>query len=262
MNTSTSFSPSQSPETPMLAISALEVRYAALRAVQGISFEVGHGEIVVLLGSNGAGKSSLLKAVVGLESTAGGSVSLDGMDLKRLSLHKRARLGIGYLPEDRHKQGLILDWGLWMNVSLPTLGKFRRRLFLDQAEERRVAKDLLERVEVKAPSVYTKASALSGGNQQKVIVAKLLNSELKIIILDEPTKGVDVGAKTAIFDIMTHLAMQGYGIVMVSSEMPEVLGMSDRIVVMREGRVSATLATKDATQEIILAAAMAEVRPA
>ena len=227
-----------------------------------VSFSVRRGEILALTGLVGAGRTEVCEAIYGVTKADSGTVSLDGRPVSIHGPDEALAMGIGYLPEDRHRQGLILDWGLWMNVSLPTLSKFKKHLFLDQTDERKVAKDLLERVEVKAPSVYTKASALSGGNQQKVIVAKLLNSELKVIILDEPTKGVDVGAKTAIFDIMTHLAMQGYGIVMVSSEMPEVLGMSDRIVVMREGRVSATLKTRDATQEIILAAAMAEGSPA
>ena len=128
---------------------------------------------------------------------------------------------------------------------------------MDRLSEEVKAKELAERLEVKANSVHNLVATLSGGNQQKVIVAKLLTGDMKVIILDEPTKGVDVGAKTAIFNIMNELAGAGYGIIMVSSEMPEVLGMSDRIVVMREGRVSAILETAEATQEKILSAAMA-----
>ena len=145
-------------------------------------------------------------------------------------------------------------------MTLPTLDRFARLGWLRPAKENAAAKELAERLEVRARSVLDLASTLSGGNQQKVVVAKLLAGSLKVLILDEPTKGVDVGAKTAIFDIMGGLAGMGYGIVMVSSEMPEVLGMSDRIVVMREGRVAGILETAASSQEDILHAAMPERR--
>ncbi|MCX7024800.1 MAG: sugar ABC transporter ATP-binding protein [Spirochaetes bacterium] len=222
-----------------------------------VSFSVRRGEILALTGLVGAGRTEVCEAIYGVTRADSGKVILDGEELKVDGPDGAIEKGIGYLPEDRLRQGLILEWELVKNVTLPTLHKFRKRFLMDCKRENLVAKDLLERLEVKAPSVFSEAATLSGGNQQKVIVAKLLNSDMKVIILDEPTKGVDVGAKTAIFRIMTDLAAQGYGIIMVSSEMPEVLGMSDRIVVMREGRVTAIMETKDATQEAILGAAMA-----
>ncbi|MCE1207177.1 MAG: ATP-binding cassette domain-containing protein, partial [Spirochaetia bacterium] len=164
--------------------------------------------------------------------------------------------GIGFLPEDRLKQGLVLDWEIFRNISLSALERFSRHGFMHDAEERQTAKELAEKLEVKATSIYDKAATLSGGNQQKLIVAKLLTGDMKILILDEPTKGVDVGAKTAIYRIMNSLAEAGYGIIMISSEMPEVIGMSDRIVVMREGRVTAIMETKTANQQAILEASM------
>jgi len=221
-----------------------------------VSFNVRKGEILALTGLVGAGRTEVCEAIYGITKAESGRVFLEGREIAPSGPSQALALGIGYLPEDRLKQGLILDWDLARNVSLPALARFRRLFFIDQRRERGVASSLLGKLAVKAANVFVRAAALSGGNQQKVIVAKLLTLELKVIILDEPTKGVDVGAKTAIFDIMTALARQGYGILMVSSEMPEVLGMSDRIVVMREGRVTAVLDTPEATQESILAAAM------
>ncbi len=181
---------------------------------------------------------------------------LDGEEIHVDGPSQAIGKGIGYLPEDRLRQGLVLDWELSKNVTLPTLKKFATLGWLHARQENTVTKEIAERLEVRAGSVFDLAATLSGGNQQKIIVAKLLTGQMKVIILDEPTKGVDVGAKTAIFNIMNDLAGRGYGIVMVSSEMVEVLGMSDRIVVMREGRVAAIFDTKGSSQEQILRAAM------
>jgi rhamnose transport system ATP-binding protein len=169
-------------------------------------------------------------------------------------------LGIGYLPEDRQLQGLVLDWGIGRNITLPALKELSNKGWLNNKEESAIAKRLAEKVNVKANSIFDLVSSLSGGNQQKVAVAKLLTADLDIIILDEPTKGVDVGANSAIYEIINDLAASGYGIIMISSEMPEILGMSDRIVVMREGRITSVLNKEDATQEVILEAAMSDIK--
>jgi len=222
-----------------------------------VSFSVRKGEILALTGLVGAGRTEVCEAIYGVSRADGGRVLLEGRELRLAGPAEAIQKGIGYLPEDRLRQGLVLDWELSKNVTLSTLGNFATLGWLDLKRERAVTRDLAVKLEVKAGSVFDAAGTLSGGNQQKIIVAKLLAGEMKLIILDEPTKGVDVGAKTAIFEIMNDLAQAGYGIIMVSSEMPEVLGMSDRIVVMREGRVAAILETGKATQEQILGAAMA-----
>jgi len=222
-----------------------------------VSFSVRKGEILALTGLVGAGRTEVCEAIYGVSRADGGRVLLEGRELRLAGPSEAIQKGIGYLPEDRLRQGLVLDWELSKNVTLSTLGNFATLGWLDLKRERAVTRDLAVKLEVKAGSVFDAAGTLSGGNQQKIIVAKLLAGEMKLIILDEPTKGVDVGAKTAIFEIMNDLAQAGYGIIMVSSEMPEVLGMSDRIVVMREGRVAAILETGKATQEQILGAAMA-----
>ncbi len=221
-----------------------------------VSFSLRKGEILAMTGLVGAGRTEVCEAIYGITRADSGRVFLSGEELKAAHPSEALRLGIGYLPEDRLKQGLVLEWAIATNVTLPSLERFSRLGWMDRRREDAKAKELAERLEVKANSVHDLVATLSGGNQQKVIVAKLLTGDMKVIILDEPTKGVDVGAKTAIFNIMNELAAAGYGIIMVSSEMPEVLGMSDRIVVMREGRVSAILETSSATQETILGAAM------
>jgi rhamnose transport system ATP-binding protein len=222
-----------------------------------VSFSLRKGEILAFTGLVGAGRTEVCEAIYGITKADSGAVFLDGRELRAAHPSEALAKGIGYLPEDRLKQGLVLEWAIAANVTLPSLDRFSKLGWLNRRRENQKAKELAERLEVKANSVHDLVATLSGGNQQKVIVAKLLTGDMKVIILDEPTKGVDVGAKTAIFNIMNELAAAGYGIIMVSSEMPEVLGMSDRIVVMREGRISAILDAAEATQEKILSAAMA-----
>jgi len=173
----------------------------------------------------------------------------------RTSKDQRARAA--YMPADRHREGLMMTLSVRENAALVPLRRYTKGLFMStKTEGNDIGRDLTE-LDVKAPNMDANVASLSGGNQQKVIVAKLLGTKPKVIIIDEPTKGVDVGAKAAIHEIMGELASQGFGIIMVSSEMPEVLGMSDRIAVMREGRISAVFDREEATQEKILEAAMA-----
>jgi rhamnose transport system ATP-binding protein len=221
-----------------------------------VSFNLRSGEILALTGLIGAGRTEVCEAIYGITGYDAGKIILGKRELHHRGPAGAIAAGIGFLPEDRLKQGLVLRWEIAKNISLSALKKFLRFGWVDRKKENLTAKELAEKLSVRAVSVHDKVSTLSGGNQQKVIVAKLLTSGMKVIILDEPTKGVDVGAKTAIYEIMNTLASQGYGIIMVSSEMPEVLGMSDRIVVMRDGRVTAILETKKASQEAILQAAM------
>ncbi|MDR2900565.1 MAG: sugar ABC transporter ATP-binding protein, partial [Treponema sp.] len=221
-----------------------------------VSFSLKSGEVLALTGLVGAGRTEVCEALYGISPYNAGTISLNGKTLNHLSTDQIISEGIGYLPEDRLKQGLVLRWEIAKNISLSALKKFSKLGWIDKKKENIEAKKLAEKLTVKAVSVHDLVSTLSGGNQQKVIVAKLLTSDMKVIILDEPTKGVDVGAKLSIYNIMNDLVAAGYGIIMVSSEMPEVLGMSDRIVVMKDGRVTATFNAKDADQETILQAAM------
>ncbi|MDF2681887.1 MAG: sugar transporter ATP-binding protein [Brevibacillus sp.] len=221
-----------------------------------VSFSVRRGEIVSLTGLVGAGRTEVCQAIFGITSYDSGQVFLKGQSIKVKNPLQAMELGIGYLPEDRQKQGLVLEWGIERNITLSALGKLSRKGWIQEKKEAELALALAEKVQVKARSIFDLASSLSGGNQQKVVVAKLLTADLDVIILDEPTKGVDVGAKSAIYEIISDLASQGYAVIMISSEMPEVIGMSDRVVVMREGRVTAKLDGSTVTQEEILEAAM------
>ncbi|MFZ5861014.1 MAG: sugar ABC transporter ATP-binding protein [Spirochaetota bacterium] len=223
---------------------------------KNISFSVRRGEIVALTGLVGAGRTEICESIYGIAPRDSGRFFLEGKEITINTPAEALIQGIGYLPEDRMKQGLVLDWDLIRNITLASLRSFCKNGFMQPSKERDMALSLADNLKVKASNIYAKAATLSGGNQQKLIVAKLLTSKLKLIILDEPTKGVDVGAKTEIYRIMNQLAEEGYGIIMISSEMPEVLGMSDRIVVIREGRKSAEFETPNASQQAILESAM------
>ena len=221
-----------------------------------VSFHVNRGEILGLTGLVGARRTEVIQTIYGVEKLTSGKIYLKGQEVRIKSPSEALSRGIGLLPENRQIEGLILDWGIGENITLPELKSYVTNFFLKQKKMNNTSKDLAERVDTKAVTVFDKASSLSGGNQQKVVVAKALGSDFDLLILDEPTKGVDVGAKAAIYEIMGELAQQGYAIIMISSEMPEILGMSDRIVVMCEGRVTGELSREEATQEKILELAM------
>jgi rhamnose transport system ATP-binding protein len=221
-----------------------------------VSFNLHRGEIVGLTGLVGAGRTEVFQSIFGITSYDKGKVYVKGNEVRISDPLQAMNLGIGYLPEDRQRQGLVLQWGIGRNITLSALERFSKQGWLKDDQEAEVAQSLSERMNVKANSIFDLTSSLSGGNQQKVVVAKLLTAELDIIILDEPTKGVDVGAKFAIYEIINELAEQGYGVILISSEMPEIVGMSDKVIVMREGRITATLDRTEATQEAILEASM------
>lgn len=222
-----------------------------------VNFNVRAGEIIGLTGLVGAGRTEVVEAICGITKLNSGKVYLQGKEVNIKNPTDSKNLGIVLLPEDRQKTGLILSWGLGRNVTLPVFDRISKKGFCDEKKERDLSKKLLEEVDTKAVSIFDPASSLSGGNQQKVVVAKALAQDnMKVIIMDEPTKGVDVGAKAEIYSIMGELAKQGYAIIMISSEMPEILGMCDRIFVMCNGHVTGELARGEVSQEAILELAM------
>ncbi len=231
---------------------------------EDISFSVRKGEILGFYGLVGAGRSEVMQAVFGLTQTSAGSLVLDGKAIAPKSPADAVDAGIVYVPEERGKQGVITGEPIFKNVSLPSLGKTSRSGFLRMAEEFALARTYTERLDLRASSLSQDVSTLSGGNQQKVVIAKWLATLPKVIILDEPTKGIDIGSKAAVHGFMAELVAQGLSVIMVSSELPEILGMSDRIVVMREGRVIDTLANKGLKPETLvrLAAGIAEEQAA
>ena len=218
-----------------------------------VSFNIRAGEIIGLTGLVGAGRTEVVQTIFGVEKY---NIFVDGREAHIARPRDAMELGIGLLTEDRQLQGLILSWGIGRNITLPEIRKFSNGSITNEKRENQEAKKYAEQVAVKAVTVFDPASSLSGGNQQKVVVAKALTSNLKLLIMDEPTKGVDVGAKAQIYEIIGDLAKQGMAVLMISSEMPEILGMSDRIYVMCDGRVTGELNAREATQEKILELAM------
>ncbi|MEL7133460.1 MAG: sugar ABC transporter ATP-binding protein [Pseudomonadota bacterium] len=226
--------------------------YAHPTEFDDIGFDLRTGEILGFYGLVGAGRSEFMQALFGMTRPSGGRVEVDGRPVDIKSPADAVANGIVYVPEDRGSQGAILDLPIFQNVTLPSLGRISGNGFLRMAEEFKLAREYTERLDLRAASLDTHVGNLSGGNQQKVVIAKWLATQPKVIILDEPTKGVDIGSKAAVHDFMAELAAQGLAIIMVSSEIPEVLGMSDRVIVMREGRIAAELCGDDLQPETLV----------
>jgi ABC-type sugar transport system ATPase subunit len=224
--------------------------------LKDISFEARAGEVVGFFGLMGAGRSELAKAVVGFDPIRAGVITVDGAPLRPHDTRTGVALGIGLLTEDRKSEGLMLELPVLQNMSLASLAAFAHAGFLDEPKERDAVQSFVDRFRIKTPSLNQPIKNLSGGNQQKALLARWLMRGLKVIVVDEPTRGIDVGAKAEIFALIDRLASEGLAIVMMTSEMPELLGLSDRIAVMAGGRITATMAREDATQENILNAAI------
>jgi rhamnose transport system ATP-binding protein len=225
-------------------------------AFHDVSFDLHRGEILGVAGLVGAGRTNLARALFGVEPATSGRISIDGREVKIASPRQAIELGLAYVPEDRQLHGLILDMSIMSNVSLPTLKDHALYGWIQQQSERKAAHQSATQMEVRAGHIWQLARELSGGNQQKVVLAKWLASRPRILILDEPTRGIDVGTKAAVHALMSELAAEGMAILMISSELHEVLGMSDRILVMRDGTLAGTFTRAEATQEMILTAAI------
>jgi ABC-type sugar transport system ATPase subunit len=221
-------------------------------AFQDIRFNIKAGEIVGFAGLVGAGRSEVAKAVFGLDPNATGTVSVDGVKLALGSVRSALRAGVGLVPEDRKRQGCVLGMSCRENATMAILDRIDRAGFLDQKREKQIAEDFIGRLRVKTASMDAPVNSLSGGNQQKIVIAKWLARGGKLLIMDEPTRGVDVGAKAAIHALLDELAGQGLAIMLISSELPEVLNLSHRIMVMREGRIVGELPRAEASQEAVL----------
>jgi rhamnose transport system ATP-binding protein len=228
----------------------------AASGVHDVSLDVRQGEIVGLAGLVGSGRTELAEIVFGLRPADRGRIRLRGTPVKIASPGDAIAHGIGYVPEDRRRHGVVLDLPIAANVSLASLRTVTRRGLIDRASEAAAAARFVDRLQIKTASVEAEARTLSGGNQQKVALARWLATDPSLLILDEPTQGVDVGAKAEIHRTMAALAASGMAILMISSELPEVLGMSDRIAVMRQGTIAGVLDRGDATQDRVLALAL------
>jgi rhamnose transport system ATP-binding protein len=220
-----------------------------------ISFELRRGEILGVYGLIGAGRSELCQSLFGVTRPSAGSISLEGQTLALRSSGDAITAGIVYVPEERGRHGLALPMPIFQNMTLPSLGKTSRGGFLRAANELALARKYAERLDLRAAALSVPVGTLSGGNQQKVVIGKWLATQPKVIILDEPTKGIDIGSKAAVHGFISELASQGLSIIMVSSELPEILGMSDRIMVMREGLQAGIFDRSKASAEVLVRAA-------
>jgi rhamnose transport system ATP-binding protein len=234
----------------------LEVRGLQTSAIRGVSFSVRRGEILGLAGLIGAGRTQLAETLFGLTPAHSGEIRMNGRAVRIHSPSRAIELKIGYLPEDRRQHGVVLEMAVAANMSMASLGAVSRNGLIDDAAECRLARRFVGQLRVKTPSLYAETGSLSGGNQQKVALARWLAIEPDLLILDEPTQGVDIGSKSEIHQMMVDLAAKGMALVMISSELPEILGMSDRIAVMRGGTIAGILSRPEATQERVLALAL------
>ena len=217
-----------------------------------ISFDVRKGEILGIAGLVGAGRSEAAQAIFGVDAAEDAKVSLDGQLINIRSARDAIRNGIYLVPEDRRIAGLIVDMPIRENITLPALSRYSSAGLVSKSRESKRATEMCERLKVKAPSTETKAANLSGGNQQKVVLAKWLSLDPKLLIFDEPTRGIDVGAKSEIYQLMRDLAASGVAIMMISSDMEEILGESDRIAVMHEGAITGVLDRAEASEEAVM----------
>ncbi|GAB0113165.1 sugar ABC transporter ATP-binding protein [Acidisoma sp. C75] len=236
----------------------LRLRGVTTAEVSGISFEVRAGEVVALAGLVGAGRTELAHAIIGDTPILSGSIEVDGASLHLRSPRDAVQAGLALAPEERKQQALLMKRSVRDNICLAVLGRLQRWRLVSRAAESRIARRYVQELRVRTPTIEQEVATLSGGNQQKTVLARWLAREAKVLILDEPTRGVDVGAKADIYAIIDRLAAAGGAILVISSELPEVLGVADRILVMQGGRIRGELSRAEATEEKILSLAILE----
>ena len=220
-----------------------------------ISFKLRRGEILGVAGLMGAGRTEIMRAIFGVDACKSCDITLKGKPITINKPEDAIKAGIGFVTENRKSEGLILDFSILRNIALPSVDSFAKKSVINFKSLNDFAHRMASKLGVKAQNLDLEAGALSGGNQQKVVIAKWVGKKPDIIIMDEPTRGIDVGAKRDIYELMNELTASGVSIIMVSSELPEVLGMSDRIMVIHEGRIAGELLHDEADQEKIMALA-------
>jgi rhamnose transport system ATP-binding protein len=220
-----------------------------------VSFQLHRGEILGFAGLIGAGRTEIARVLFGVDRAESGEIVVNGKSVHIYSPKSAMKHGIAYVPEDRHQHGLVLDFSITTNITLPILQQVSRLGMVSTQQEQTIARDYAQQLNVRASGIQQLVKALSGGNQQKVVLSKWLATHPTVLILDEPTRGIDVGAKAEVHHIISDLAAEGLAIILISSELPEVLAMADRVMVMHEGRVAGTFTRSEATQENVMFAA-------
>ncbi|MHC4844432.1 MAG: sugar ABC transporter ATP-binding protein [Planctomycetota bacterium] len=224
--------------------------------LDNISFSVYQGEVLGIAGLMGAGRTELARAIFGLDRPESGNIYIKGKERRIRSPRNAISYGMGFLTEDRKTEGLVLSLSVKENICLSSIERFSRLGGMDVKAESKEAERYINELRIKTSGLNQKVMFLSGGNQQKVVLSKWLCSQAKIFIFDEPTRGIDVGSKVEIYELMNRLTAEGVAIIMISSELPEILGMSDRILVMHKGRIRTEFSVEEATQEKILSKAI------
>ena len=234
----------------------LSVRHLNVgKLVRDVSFDLRKGEILGFAGLMGAGRTETARAIFGADPVESGEIYMNGKQVQIKCPKDAVAVGIGYLSEDRKRYGIILDKTITENSTMATMEEYQKGVFIDKKKERQVTESYVKKLKTKTPTVDAAVGNLSGGNQQKVVIAKWLVRDCEVLIFDEPTRGIDVGAKSEIYHLMNELAAAGKAIIMISSELPEVLRMSDRIMVMCEGRITGEIPIEEASQASIMTAA-------
>jgi rhamnose transport system ATP-binding protein len=226
------------------------------RGLRNISFKLRSGEVLGLAGLVGAGRTELAETLFGLSPADRGMFRINGREVSINSPQQAISLGIAYVPEDRRRHGVVMDFSIAINSTLASLYRVSRAGFLDGKREQEIADEYYRRFRVKAPSLETPVKNLSGGNQQKVALARWLMTQPRVLILDEPTQGIDIGAKSEIYALVRELAAEGLAILLISSELPEILGMSDRILVMHKGTIAGELSREQADAHKVMSLAL------
>ncbi len=238
----------------ILEVEHLTVPGKPLPLVHNVSFTMRAGEIVGIYGLMGAGRTELMEALIGSRAISAGTLTVAGRRATSQTVNSRLKMGLALVPEDRQRDGLVQALSVRANIVLATLNEFTRTLLSSPGAEKITATEQVRGLAIKIPGIEASVTSLSGGNQQKVVLARALLTKPKVLLLDEPTRGIDVGAKTEIFRIMSELADAGLGVLFVSSELAEVMGMSDRVLVMARGRITADLTKSEITEERLVAA--------
>ena len=228
-------------------------------AVRSATFSVGAGEVLGIAGLVGSGRTELLKLIAGIDAKTGGSIEVEGVAVKNHNVSSAIRAGIGLVPEDRKKEGIIKERAVKMNMALPSMGRFTQYGLLKRNQLDKTALDVMTDLRLRPLNIEKPIGTLSGGNQQKVIIGRWVAADNKVFLFDEPTRGIDIGAKSEIYNLIEKLAQQGKAIVVVSSEMPEIIRISDRVLVMREGKITKELNGDEITEENIARYAISDL---
>lgn len=231
---------------------------SSAKKIRDISFEIRAGEIVGMAGLVGAGRTEVARAIFGIDKKESGTIALDNKEVSTTSPAEAIASSIAFLTEDRKRTGLCLQLPCSWNITLPNLVEIGMKNIINPARENKIAEEMSGRIGIKWPGAQVPAESLSGGNQQKILIARWLLAKSKFMIFDEPTRGIDVGAKKEVYMLLNRLAEQGKAILFISSELPELFGVTDRILVMRRGRLVGNLRTKNTTQEEVMHLAAVE----